>query len=600
MPIDTARHGAHRRGDGDGDGEASERGQTSETSGETSGESDDERASEEAISRRVSRRVCVAPSQRRAREAARRDQVAQGGAPRGGRRTGGAPPPTGTRRSARRRRRRRARAGHLRAPQGRHGRASRTGRPAPPAPRARARGRPRRGPPGRGPAGDETRDENENETKTRTNARVWWRASSGWKARRRPRWRSSRGPVPRRPGLEWPGERSVTAERRGGGPLRFLVRGVRGAPAGRVHGGAGGDRVHRRGVAAVNVYSCSRTATPPGGDEQRRWASIERQLNRERRAVNGEDAVDERGRRAGRRGRGVRHGSERPNPRLAPPSGDGLPDSDFVDRWLGDSRRRAKKRDEDDARRAGFRRRRAGRIRRGIRRAPSTGRPHPTNFAVRARANCGAPAGGTRARTAPQRSARRRAERPARAAAACLAAEVPKKATFSRRQPPRTTRLCARVSAVTSARSSPPRRSRTSWTRSPRATGAGPPGPGATPVARRAPLLGVVRGVAACGGASTTRRLWAPPRAPSPGAAWRECWYGTPSAMTTTATRGTPSTWSPIAAIRRAAVGAVHVRAASWRPGAADCASRRPLNPPPATARGGGVDSRGGDADAIK
>jgi hypothetical protein len=146
--------------------------------------------------------------------------------------------------------------------------------------------------PGRGPAGDETRDENENAKK---------------------RARLVEGFV-RLEGATPPAERGEAVDRFRDDP------GCRVALVSVTAGGVGvdlsasssvvfvelppdasmveqaEDRVHRRGVKnAVNVYFLLAHGGAAGRVEQRRWASIERQLNRVRRAVDGEDAVDERG-----------------------------------------------------------------------------------------------------------------------------------------------------------------------------------------------------------------------------------------------------------------------------------------------------------------
>ena len=90
------------------------------------------------------------------------------------------------------------------------------------------------------------------------------------------------------------------------------------------------DRVHRRGVRnAVNVYFLLAHGGAAGRVEQRRWAAIERQLNRVRRAVDGDDAVDERGLALDGVGFAFRHGSERQEPRA---------EEDFTASWLGDER----------------------------------------------------------------------------------------------------------------------------------------------------------------------------------------------------------------------------------------------------------------------
>ena len=102
------------------------------------------------------------------------------------------------------------------------------------------------------------------------------------------------------------------------------------------------DRVHRRGVrGAVNVYFLLAHGGAAGRVEQRRWAAIERQLNRVRRAVDGEDAVHERGLALDGVGVGFRHGPERREPRrLASGSrqnASAAAEADFTASWLGEA-----------------------------------------------------------------------------------------------------------------------------------------------------------------------------------------------------------------------------------------------------------------------
>ena len=201
--------------------------------------------------------------------------------------------------------------------------------------------------PGRGPAGDETRDENENENE---NANERARLVEGFV---------------RLEGATPPAERGEAVDRFRDDP------GCRVALVSVTAGGVGvdlsasssvvfaelppdasmveqaEDRVHRRGVKnAVNVYFLLAHGGAAGGVEERRWASIERQLNRVRRAVNGEDAVDERGLALDGVGVAFQHGSERQEPeaRAAEKETDfQKADSDFTDRWLGDSKKKRKK-----------------------------------------------------------------------------------------------------------------------------------------------------------------------------------------------------------------------------------------------------------------
>ena len=184
------------------------------------------------------------------------------------------------------------------------------------------------------------------------------------------------------------------------------------------------DRVHRRGVKnAVNVYFLLAHGGAAGGVEERRWASIERQLNRVRRAVNGEDAVDERGLALDGVGVAFQHGSERQEPeaRAAEKETDfQKADSDFTDRWLGDSKKKAQKSDdEDDACRADFDATRGIGSVAGSDRAPiPLLPPHPTNLSSWCNTGACTTRAGRRRAARPER----RAERPAPAAAVRRAA----------------------------------------------------------------------------------------------------------------------------------------------------------------------------------
>lgn len=95
------------------------------------------------------------------------------------------------------------------------------------------------------------------------------------------------------------------------------------------------DRVHRRGLKnAVNVYFLLANGGAAGRVEERRWASIERSLNKVRRAVDGENVVDERGLAPEAVGRGFQPGSER-QPETAGTEY-------FTSAWLGDDDRTEK------------------------------------------------------------------------------------------------------------------------------------------------------------------------------------------------------------------------------------------------------------------
>ena len=106
------------------------------------------------------------------------------------------------------------------------------------------------------------------------------------------------------------------------------------------------DRVHRRGVRnAVNVYFLLAHGGAAGRVEQRRWFTIERQLNRVRRAVDGDDAVDERGLALNAVGHAFQHGLERQERETTA-------EEDFTASWLGETSRDEKENVCADPRRA--------------------------------------------------------------------------------------------------------------------------------------------------------------------------------------------------------------------------------------------------------
>ena len=97
------------------------------------------------------------------------------------------------------------------------------------------------------------------------------------------------------------------------------------------------DRVHRRGVrGAVNVYFLLAHGGAAGRVEQRRWDAIERQLNRVRRAVDGEDAAHERGLALDGVGVAFQHDPERRGPRR-PAAASPAAEADFTASWLGEA-----------------------------------------------------------------------------------------------------------------------------------------------------------------------------------------------------------------------------------------------------------------------